>query len=273
MSACLRSWAVLFAALFVPLAAGAHQQSISTSEIIVRGDRVEVQVHFATADLASLLPIGSQGPLTQAEIDRALPALVRLTLEGLSIASREGPCARENEARAGPDGPDGLLVEGAFRCPATPDLLRVRVRFIDTLAAGHTHLASITLATGQISQRVASESEPGFEVESRVTFLSAAGRFLLLGIEHIFTGYDHIAFLLGLLLLGGTFRELVKVVTAFTVAHSLTLALATLEVVRIGPRIVEPLIAASIVYVGVENLWALRARRPESSRRSSAPMP
>src|SRR5207237_836860 len=103
-----------------------------TEEIIVRGDRVEVQVHFATADLASLLPIGSQGPLTQAEIDRALPALVRLTLEGLSIASREGPCARENEARAGPDGPDGLLVEGAFRCPATPDLLRVRVRFIDT---------------------------------------------------------------------------------------------------------------------------------------------
>jgi len=259
MSACLRSWAVLFAALFVPLAAGAHQQSISTSEIIVRGDRVEVQLHFATADLASLLPIGSQGPLTQAEIDRALPALVRLTLEGLSIASREGPCARENEARAGPDGPDGLLVEGAFRCPATPDLLRVRVRFIDTLAAGHTHLASITLATGQISQRVASESEPGFEVESRVTFLSAAGRFLLLGIEHIFTGYDHIAFLLGLLLLGGTFRELVKVVTAFTVAHSLTLALATLEVVRIGPRIVEPLIAASIVYVAVENLWALRS--------------
>jgi hydrogenase/urease accessory protein HupE len=256
---------LVFGALLVPLAAAAHQQSISTSEIVARGERVEVRLYFAIADLASLLPISSQGALTQTEIDRALPALVRLTLEGLSLASREGPCARENEARAQADGPDGLLVEGAFRCPATPDLLRVRVRFIETLPAGHTHLASVALAPGEVSQRVVSESEPTFEVERHVTFLAAAGRFLVLGIEHIFTGYDHIAFLLGLLLLGGTFRELVKVVTAFTVAHSVTLALATLEVVRIGPRIIEPLIAASIVYVAVENLWALRSEAARAS--------
>ena len=261
----LRTSLVLFAALLLPVAGSAHQQSISTSEIVARGESLEVRLHFATADLASLLPVGRQGAVTQAEIDRMVPALVRLTLEGLSIASREGPCPREKDARAGPEGPDGLIVEGAFRCPATPDLLRVRVRFLETLPAGHTHLASVALSPGHISQRVASEGEPTFEVESRVTFLSAAGRFLLLGIEHIFTGYDHIAFLLGLLLLGGTFRELVKVVTAFTVAHSVTLALATLEVVRIGPRIVEPLIAASIVYVAVENLWALRSEAARAS--------
>jgi hypothetical protein len=260
-----RALVLVAALLVVPLATFAHQQSFSTSEIAARDQRLEVRLRFATADLASLLPIGSQGALTQAEIDRVLPALVRLTLEGLSIASREGPCPREGEARAEPDGPDGLLVEGAFRCAATPDLLRVRVRFIETLPAGHTHLASVTLAPGEISQRVASESEPTFEVGRHVTFLAAAGRFLVLGIEHIFTGYDHIAFLLGLLLLGGTFRELVKVVTAFTVAHSVTLALATLEVVRIGPRIVEPLIAATIVYVAVENLWALRSEAARAS--------
>ena len=255
----------LVALLLVPLAAAAHQQSLSTSEIVARGERLEVRLHFATADLASLLPIGTRGEVTQAELDRVLPALVRLTLEGLSIGSREGPCSREKEARTEPEGPDGVVVEGTYRCLATPDLLRVRVRFVDTLAAGHTHLASIQLSPGQTSQRVASESEPTFEVENRVTFFSAAGRFLLLGIEHIFTGYDHIAFLLGLLLLGGTFRELVKVVTAFTLAHSVTLALATLEVVRIGTRIVEPLIAASIVYVAVENLWALRSEAARAS--------
>src|SRR5438067_12771651 len=105
---------LLLAALLVPAAASAHQQSISTSEIAARGERLEVRLHFATADLASLLPIGRQGALTQAEIDRALPALVRLTLEGLSLASREAPCPRESEARAEPEGPDGLLVEGAF---------------------------------------------------------------------------------------------------------------------------------------------------------------
>ncbi|TMB25487.1 MAG: HupE/UreJ family protein [Deltaproteobacteria bacterium] len=77
-------------------------------------------------------------------------------------------------------------------------------------------------------------------------------------LEHIFTGYDHIAFLIGLLLLGGSFKELVQIVTAFTVAHSITLALATLAVVNPTSRVVEPLIAASIVYVAAENLWALR---------------
>src|SRR5256885_301658 len=116
--------------LLVPLAAAAHQQSLSTSEIVARGERLEVRLHFATADLASLLPIGTRGEVTQAELDRVLPALVRLTLEGLSIGSREGPCSREKEARTEPEGPDGVVVEGAYRCLATPDLLRVRVRFV-----------------------------------------------------------------------------------------------------------------------------------------------
>jgi hydrogenase/urease accessory protein HupE len=247
------------ALVIVPFAAGAHQQSISTSEIVAHGDRLEVRLRFATADLASLLPIGTNGELTQAEIACLLPALVRLTLERFPISTREGPCALDPLSHAEPDGPDGLLVEGEFHCPAAPDLLRVRVRFLEDLPDGHTHLASISLAPDETSQRIASDRDPTFEVDRHVTFFAAARRFLLLGIEHIFTGYDHIAFLLGLLLLGGTFRELVKVVTAFTVAHSVTLALATLEVVRIGPRVVEPLIAASIVYVAVENLWALRS--------------
>ena len=261
----LRTSLVLFAALLLPVAGSAHQQSISTSEIVARDERLDVRLRFATIDLATLLTIGTQGAPTQAEIDRVLPALSRLTLEGLSIATREGPCAREAGSHAEPDGPDGILVEGVFRCAQAPDLLRVRVRFLEVLPSGHTHLASISLAPGETSQRVATEGDPTFEVERHVTFFAAAQRFLLLGIEHIFTGYDHIAFLLGLLLLGGSFRELVKVVTAFTVAHSLTLALATLGVVRIGPRVIEPLIAASIVYVAVENLWALRSEAARAS--------
>jgi hydrogenase/urease accessory protein HupE len=79
--------------------------------------------------------------------------------------------------------------------------------------------------------------------------------FLILGVEHIVTGYDHLVFLLGLLIVGGSFRAAVKVITSFTVAHSLTLALATLDLIRIPSKIVEPLIAVSIMYVGIENLF------------------
>lgn len=76
----------------------------------------------------------------------------------------------------------------------------------------------------------------------------------MLGIDHIATGYDHLVFLLGLLIVGGSLRTSVKIITAFTIAHSVTLALATLTLIRLPSNVVEPLIAASIIYVGVENI-------------------
>jgi hydrogenase/urease accessory protein HupE len=81
------------------------------------------------------------------------------------------------------------------------------------------------------------------------------GEFLKLGLEHIFTGYDHLVFLFGLLIVGGSLQAAVKIITSFTVAHSITLALATLNLVSLSGKIVEPLIAASIIYVGIENLF------------------
>jgi hydrogenase/urease accessory protein HupE len=82
-----------------------------------------------------------------------------------------------------------------------------------------------------------------------------------MGIEHILTGYDHLVFLFGLVLLGGRPRAIVLVITAFTVAHSITLALATLGVWAPSPRIVEPAIALSIAYVGAENFFVTTAER------------
>lgn len=79
--------------------------------------------------------------------------------------------------------------------------------------------------------------------------------FLKLGIGHIFTGYDHLVFLVGLLVVCTRWGELIAIVTAFTIGHSLTLALATFGVVRIPGSLIEPLIAATILFVGAENLW------------------
>ncbi|MEO7798653.1 MAG: HupE/UreJ family protein [Opitutaceae bacterium] len=80
------------------------------------------------------------------------------------------------------------------------------------------------------------------------------GAFLKFGIEHILTGYDHLLFLAGLLIACRRLSTMAGIITCFTIAHSITLALAALDVVTLSSRVVEPLIAASIVYVGVENL-------------------
>jgi hydrogenase/urease accessory protein HupE len=79
-------------------------------------------------------------------------------------------------------------------------------------------------------------------------------KFLKLGIEHILIGYDHLLFLAGLLVVTRRARSMIGIITCFTLAHSITLALAALDMVAIPGNIVEPLIAASIVFVGVENL-------------------
>jgi hypothetical protein len=84
--------------------------------------------------------------------------------------------------------------------------------------------------------------------------LAVMRTFIPAGIHHILIGPDHILFLVGLLLLGGTWIALVRIVTAFTIGHSITLSLAALSIVMPPPRIIEPAIALSIVFVGADNL-------------------
>jgi hydrogenase/urease accessory protein HupE len=83
---------------------------------------------------------------------------------------------------------------------------------------------------------------------------AVAAKFLPGGVWHILLGADHFAFLVGLLLLGGSLRKLAMLASAFTVAHSITLSLAALELVSPPARLIEPAIALSIIYVGVDNL-------------------
>jgi hypothetical protein len=89
--------------------------------------------------------------------------------------------------------------------------------------------------------------------------------FLKMGVSHIWTGYDHLLFLFGLLIVTKNFRSSVTIITCFTIAHSISLAAATLNLVPVTPhfssKVVEPLIAVSIIYVGVENL--IRSGEPK----------
>lgn len=90
--------------------------------------------------------------------------------------------------------------------------------------------------------------------------------FVPAGIEHIMIGPDHVLFLVGLLLLGGSLAKLAAIVTAFTIGHSITLSLAALDIVSPPAQLVEPAIALSIVFVGADNLLVRRAEAPKDIR-------
>jgi hydrogenase/urease accessory protein HupE len=251
---------LLCLSLLLPTAALAHQPSVSFSELAVRGSELDGVVRFALADLRTQL---------QLEDPRRppVPALTRLLLESFAIRSSGKPCLLQPGVTAEPDGDDGLALRARWVCPEVVQELSVRVGFLELFPSAHTHLSRIEFAPHELSQRVAQAETPSFEVRRTASAGREFWRFLLLGVEHIFTGYDHIAFLIGLLLLGGTLGELVKIVTAFTVAHSITLALAALDVLAPPARLIEPLIAASILFVGTENLWALQRDAASSALR------
>jgi hydrogenase/urease accessory protein HupE len=109
---------------------------------------------------------------------------------------------------------------------------------------------------GALTQAILDRGRTSIEyfTGTRQGALAVVKRFLPAGIEHILIGPDHLLFLVGLLLLGGTVRQLVVIVTSFTVAHSITLSLAALNFASPPTRIIEPAIALSIVYVGADNL-------------------
>jgi len=95
----------------------------------------------------------------------------------------------------------------------------------------------------------------------RQSWLSVVKEFIPAGIYHIFTGPDHVLFIVGLLLMGGSLLRLLSIVTAFTIAHSITLSLAALNVINPSPRLIEPAIALSIIYVGIDNLMVGKTGR------------
>ena len=120
-------------------------------------------------------------------------------------------------------------------------------------------LLLIHLRNGDEESRVLSPGEPAMTIDAHAG--AAVPAYLLLGIEHILTGVDHLLFVFGLLLLSSGWRQLLRTITAFTVAHSITLALTALKVMALDPALVEAMVAWSILFLAVE--LVRKARRQD----------
>jgi hydrogenase/urease accessory protein HupE len=177
-----------------------------------------------------------------------------------------------------------LSVDGRVLAPAWGDTeilrdrqsLRLRLRYPTASPAGvvavnaamfpydpmHQTFVNVYEGDALTSQMILDARHAHLEyfAGSRQGVAAVIRKFVPAGIHHILIGPDHLLFLVGLLLLGGTIRQLLLVVTSFTVAHSITLSLAALGIVTPPARLIEPAIALSIVYVGADNILAKGGR-------------
>lgn len=250
MKSALRLTALL--ATLLPGAALAHQAGLSYGTWVASGAGLHLELRLRAAELMAAFPELAPGGVPPTDSVR----LARAALAGVKVAQAGANCTEQpGSARWVP--PDGLELSAGFRCPRPGEPMQVRLELLSRLPPGHVHLARIEVG-GRVEERAADSLRDAFEVAPTRARSRQAAAFVALGIEHIFTGWDHIAFLLGLLLAAATLREVTRSLTSFTVAHALTLALATLGVVRPPAALVEPLIAASVVLVAFENLRELR---------------
>jgi hydrogenase/urease accessory protein HupE len=259
------------AALLVSPAARAHKVGVSRGEYTLRGRALVAELTFEKGELAGAAPGADQdrdGELSAAELGPGKAAIGE-ALIGHIRAEGDGARCEGSIVEARPTEGDGVQVSLLFACPAAPRKLTLDLDFFGLLAHGHRHLG--TLTSGEhVVDLVAFASNRSFSIEggqgggppAPPSHQNAgAGALFKMGIEHILTGYDHLVFLLGLVLIGGRLRSILAVVTAFTLAHSITLGLAALGLVTLSPRLVEPAIALSIVYVGIENFFVASAEK------------
>ncbi len=135
--------------------------------------------------------------------------------------------------------------------------IKIKSLLISQLNPDHKQFLYVQRSDGQTAAR---EILTGENDSLTIDFEKLApntsfAKFLPLGIEHIVFGYDHLLFVFALLLTVKSFGEIAKIVTSFTVAHSITLTLATLNFIQVSSAFIEPLIALSIIFVGLENLF------------------
>jgi hydrogenase/urease accessory protein HupE len=244
----------------------AHSPGLSSMEINILADRLDVKIAFALQDIEAFVPMDTDldAEVSNAERDAAKPAIAKLLAEQmrLTIDGKEGVQAAE-PGRVGYDEQNNAHVE--FHYPvAVKQTLLVQSKFLVLLPEGHQQYVTVRDGKGQTEKMLTRLDDKilinigAAGMTSKATdaqpMLNAFVDFLKLGIEHIVTGYDHLLFLFALLAVTHSFWPAIKIITFFTIAHSITLACAGLNIVELPSSFVEPFIAATIVYVGVENV-------------------
>jgi hypothetical protein len=272
-------WRLAVAALLSgwPTFAGAHKPSDSYLALSVLGDTVRGQWDIALRDLdfAIGLDTDADGEVTWGEVERKHKEIAAYAMARLAIGADGAACPAAITGHLIDNHSDGAYAVLRFTaaCPHAPEDLQLTYRLFFDIDPQHKGLLRLEMGgaarTAVFAPKTAQQTFALTQPSHWKQFLD----FFATGVEHIWRGYDHILFLLSLLLpavlvrsakgwesckeFRAAFIDVLKIVTAFTIAHSLTLSLATLQVVIVPARISESAIAVSVVLAALNNLFPI----------------
>ena len=271
--ASLAGAAALVAGFALPVCA--HSRTTTFSTVSLDSEQVGWRIRVAARDL--LAPLEMSEELPASSYERFLPEAEAYVAKRVAVFAGQRRCkATHGEASWVPGEPAMVEFLNTYSCPAGGHGFRLHYELLFDLDPLHSGFLQLMRQGVSVGSDVFRTSHQDHLVTVTASAWQHVRRFWLLGVEHIFTGYDHLAFLAGLLLLAAvgwgnngwqanpprqSLLATAKLVTAFTVAHSLTLTFAALQPHALLSAWVEPSIAGSVAIVGAENLLHRRPRR------------
>ena len=172
----------------------------------------------------------------------------------IQVLSENNVCKMKDDIRDIASQEGYLNVEIQFHCESEEDIKIINNAMFN-LIQGHIHIARVYVDNNLFIEKALFFNDQSLEIKENVnenSFIKSFGSFFNTGMNHILSGYDHLLFILGLLLIVSHFRKLILVITGFTIGHSLTLSLAVFDLIQINSKLVEALIGYTIMFVGLE---------------------
>ncbi|WP_314587991.1 HupE/UreJ family protein [Paenibacillus terrigena] len=240
----------------------AHSTSVGYSTLNVKGNEILYELFLEEVDLYQF-DVNKDFIFENEEMASQKEQIEAYIRESLRIDTDRGPLKMEllSTAVSDKNSAKGVVFQLRFTADEEIDQFNLHYNFLfDDIAPGHTSMLLVN--SGEFShQGILAEDSRDIHLDlprSNVGFL--LWNYFVLGIHHILTGYDHLLFLLSLVLIVSRFNEALKIVTAFTIAHSITLFLVASDRIHVISYWVEASIALSICYVAVENLFVQKAK-------------
>jgi hydrogenase/urease accessory protein HupE len=256
----------LIALVFCLFATSAWAHEISFSHGTVQlGNPIQISLELPLRDLAVALETDEQSLLKSTGVIERQSKIERLLID--RFAATSGNTTLNHQDFKLEPVIDGKNVRVSFSLASSGQMPSLNVHLFPENNLHKTFLD--VYENGILERQVildATQTTLELQTNTRQSIPEVVWNFLLEGVHHIFIGPDHILFVIGLLLLGGTLGQLLKIVSAFTISHSITLALATLHILNPPSSLIEPAIAASIVFVGIDSLRASRFWMPFMSK-------
>ncbi|USK36689.1 HupE/UreJ family protein (plasmid) [Bacillus sp. F19] len=255
----------------------AHSSSMGYSKLNVKGNQIDYELFLDQRDLLVQFDTNKNDNLENEELPSQKDGIESFLQKDLRIDVDSKPLTMELLSMdvTTKDSTRGVVFQLRLTADEAIEQLNIHYNLVFEDAPAHTSVLLVHSGeffyedildinrkdiqiTFPAAETTGSCSDCGHSAQSEIG--SVLWKYFVLGIEHILTGYDHLLFLLSLVLIASRFKDALKIVTAFTVAHSITLFLVATDRIQVSSHWVEALIPLTICYVAVENMFVQKAK-------------